>query len=359
MLIDRDSNEAKRANCYNAVVMPKLLIVVILFLAITLVIFSFSELEDVVQTLQRAKAWFILPAVLIQAAWYLVLGLMFQSLYSLLGLKETKERLALLATASSFVGVVTPSAGFSGLAIFLADGRGRGHASGKVTVAGALYALLDQAAFLCVLALGIIVLIRRKHLHAGEISASLVLLAIAAFIAFLLYLAYRSPAALGTVLARLAHIINAGLRPFIHREYLSEARAHGFAADVSAGLGSLPEKPRSLLRPFLLALLNKALLMGILVCCFLAFDVPFSAGTIVGGIAISYLFQIVSPTPSGVGVVEGVMAVALRTLGVDFSQAVVVTLAYRGVTFWLPMAAGTLALRSLHLGSTRAAEAKS
>jgi glycosyltransferase 2 family protein len=332
--------------------MRKILIVVLLFLGIMLVIFRFSELQDVVRTLQRANGWFVALALLSQAGWFLVLGWMFQSIYAALGLHESKERLTQLAAASCFVGIVAPSAGFGGLAIFIADGRHRGHPSGKVTVAGALYALLDQAAFLCVLALGIVILVRRKHLDAAEIGASLILVAIAAFIAFLLYLAYRSPLALEKVLGGLARLVNAVVRPVIRRDYLSEARAHSYAADVSAGLGSLPAKPGSLMAPFLLALGTKILLMGVLLCSFVSFEIPFSPGTIVAGFAIAYLFVIVSPTPSGVGVVEGIMAVALSTLGANFSQAVIITLEYRGITFWLPMAIGALALRSLHLGAS-------
>jgi hypothetical protein len=94
-----------------------------------------------------------------------------------------------------------------------------------------------------------------------------------------------------------------------------------------------------------------------LLCSFLSFEIPFAAGTIVAGFAVAYLFVIVSPTPSGVGMVEGIMAVALSTLGVNFSQAVIITLEYRGITFWLPLAVGALALRSLHLGPQRASAA--
>jgi hypothetical protein len=338
--------------------MPKILTLIVIFLAISLVIFSFSELQDVVGTLQRADAWFLALAVLVEAMWFFVLGWVFQSIYAVLGLMEGRSRLTLLAAAGSFVGVVTPSAGVGGLALFIADGRGRGHASGKVTVAGALYAILDQASFLVVLALGFIVLIRRNHLHPGEISAALILLAVASFLAFLLYLGYRAPTSLGKVLASLARLVNAVVRPFRRGEYLSEARAHSFAADVSEGLGALPSKPRNLIQPFLLSLTNKILLMAVLACSFRSFDVPFSAGTIVGGFAVAYLFVIVSPTPSGVGVVEGVMALALRTLGVDFSQAVIVTLAYRGVTLWLPLAVGALAFRSLRSATSKSAHAE-
>jgi hypothetical protein len=336
--------------------MRKILILVILFLAVTLVIFSFSELKNVIDTLQRANPWFLALALLVQAAWFFVLGWTFQSIYRMLGLIERRERLTLVAAAGGFVSIVTPSAGVGGLAIFLADGRARGHSTAKVTLAGALYLLLDEAAFLCVLALGIVVLIRRNHFGAGEITASLILLAIASVLAFLLYLGYRSAKALGETLARIARVVNRITWPFIHREYLSEARAYSFAAEIGEGLAALPEKPRSLLQPFLLSLTNKILLMGVLVCSFLSFDVPFSAGTIVGGFAIAYLFLIVSPTPSGIGVVEGIMAIALGSLGVDFSQAVIVTLAYRGVTFWLPLAVGALAFRTLQTQGTKTTE---
>jgi len=331
--------------------MRKLIFILILFLGSALVVLSFSELENIARTLQRADPLFLFIALAIQIAWLVITGLTFRSIYRLLGLRESTWRLILVATAGSFVNVVAPSAGVGGLALFISDGNGRGHPPGKVTVAGALYLLLDEAAFLCVLMLGLIVLMRRNNLGAGEITASLILLAIAGTLAFLLYLGYRSAEALGNALAKMARGINYIVRPFLHRHYLSEARAHAFAAEIADGLAALPEKPRSLLTPFGLSLLNKALLMGVLMCAFLSFDIPFSAGTIVGGFAIAYLFLIVSPTPLGLGVVEGVMPLVLGSLRVDFSQAVIVTLVYRGVTFWVPFALGALALRLLHASS--------
>jgi uncharacterized membrane protein YbhN (UPF0104 family) len=149
--------------------MPKFLVVIVLFLAITLVIFRFSELQQVVFTLQQANIWFVLLAIAAEGGLMLIMGTIFHSIYSLLGLNETRKRLTLLGLASSFLGVVTTSAALGGLAMFVADARKRGHPSGKVTVAGALYFLLDYAAFFCILPLGIIVLIRRNNLGAGQI----------------------------------------------------------------------------------------------------------------------------------------------------------------------------------------------
>ena len=80
---------------------------------------------------------------------------------------------------------------------------------------------------------------------------------------------------------------------------------------------------------------------------FLALGTPFSVGTLVGGFAISYLFLIVSPTPSGLGVVEGVMTIALNSLRVKWEAAALITLTYRFITFWFPLAVGAVAFRLL------------
>ena len=184
--------------------MRKIIVLIVLFLGVMFVIFRFTEVENLLQTLQRANPWFLALALLIQTAWFFVLGLTFKSIYVLLGLKESLRRLTLIAAAGSFVNIVTSSAGAGGLAIFISEGRTRSLPPGKVTVASALYLLLDEAAFLCVLALGMIVLIRRNHLGAGEITAAVILLAIASVLAFLFYIGYRSTRALGEALAKIA-----------------------------------------------------------------------------------------------------------------------------------------------------------
>ncbi len=57
------------------------------------------------------------------------------------------------------------------------------------------------------------------------------------------------------------------------------------------------------------------------------------------------LFLIVSITPQGIGVVEGVMTLVFTSLGVPAAQAAVVSLAFRGLTFWLPLLIGFILLR--------------
>lgn len=329
--------------------MKKFIVVIVLCLAGVFVILSFSELESISQIVQHANPWYLAVAILIQIVYFVIVGLVFKSLYRLLGLDESLQRLTVIAAASSFVGVVTPSAGIGGLAIFISDGQKRGNSPGKIMVANALYLLLDEAAFLCVLTIGITLLIQHNRLNAQEIAASLILLGLACAWAFALYLGYRSSTALGNLLAKLASWINRALRPFIHRDYLSEDRAHTFAAEIGEGLHSLPKKPLSLLPPFLLLLVNKAMLIGILATAFLSFNLHVTIDKAIAGFSIAYLFLIVSPTPSGVGVVESVMPIVLHSLRTTLAHALVITLAYRAVTFWLPLAIGALAFRFLQI----------
>lgn len=332
---------------YNFQDMRKFIFIVVLFLGAALIYISLSEIESVVETLQKGNFWFILLAVLIQLGWFIVTGLSYQSLYALLGIQESVYKLVLLSASATFVNTVAPSVGVGGMALFISAATRDGHSPGKVTIAGMLCLFLDYVAFLCVLTLGLIVLFRRNDLGPSELVASAVIFSIAAGLGFLLYLGSRSAHALGHALAWMARAVNRVMNPFIHRKYLSEDRAHEFAHEMAQDLKSLPERPQSLLLPFFYSLLGKTLLMCILLSTFLAFQVPFSAGTIIGGFAITYLFLIVSPTPAGIGIVEGIMPLALSSLRVPWSQAVIITLAYRGITFWVPLGIGAMALRML------------
>ncbi|MBE3118352.1 MAG: flippase-like domain-containing protein [Candidatus Atribacteria bacterium] len=327
--------------------MRKIVIVIVLLLGIALVFFSFAELKNISETLKHSNWRFLAVALFFECLWLYNVAITYGVLYRLVGLHEDKKRLLLVSTAATFVNVIAPTAGIGGMAVFLDDAKRRNHSSGRVTVVGALFVLFDYVAFLCVLALGWVVLIRRNNLNAGEITASLILLGLAIAFAVLIYLGYRSATALGNALAWMTRLVNRVLRPFIHREYLNEGRAHEFAAEMAEGLSTIRGRKRNLIWPFLFALNSKALLICVLAFTFLAFGTPFTVGTLVGGFSIGYLFLIVSPTPSGLGIVEGMLTVALNTLRVKLDAAVLITLIYRALTFWFPLAVGGVAFRLL------------
>ena len=332
--------------------MRKIIVAFVLLLAIVFVIYRFSELQNIVDTLQHSNYRFLIAAVIIEIIWLYNSATVYSVLYRLVGLKEKSSHLVLVATAANFVNVVAPSVGLGGIAIFVDDAQRRNHSTGRVTVVGVLYILFDYIAFFFILSLGLIVLLRRNNLNAGELTAAAILLAIAVGVAFLLYLGYKSAERLGKALSWLARLINRVLRPFIHRDYLQEKQAHFFAKEISEGIIMLRGKRKELLWPFLYSLNNFALLLCVLAFTFLALGTPFTIGTLVAGFAISYLFLIVSPTPSGLGVMEGVMTLTLTSLRVKLEAAALITLTYRFITFWFPLVVGAVAFRILQ-GKTK------
>jgi len=331
--------------------MRKFLIAVVLFLGVVFLITNAAQMEAVVETLQRGDWRFLVLALLVQGFWLVNVAASYRAIYRALGIFERLERLLLIAAAASFVNVVTPSGVVGGVTLFAAQARRQGYSAIRVTLAGVLNLLFEYAAILCVVAVGLVVLFRRNDLTGAELFATGILVLLAGILATLLILGMKSENALNNALTKGARAINRISQTVIHRDYVSEQRAHEFAHDAAGGLRELREDfrhdPSTLAWPFALALSNRALLLTVFFLMFLAFGTPYSPGTLIAGFAIGYLFLIVSPTPAGIGVVEGMMTVTLRSLGVPLGSAAVITLAYRGFTFWLPLLFGMAALRML------------
>jgi uncharacterized protein (TIRG00374 family) len=155
---------------------------------------------------------------------------------------------------------------------------------------------------------------------------------------------------LGAFLAWCGRLVNSILRPFRRnktKEYLSVERAFTFSHDIAEGMHEFRGKPFELILPLLLALSSKALLILVLFFIFFAFGVPPSLGTLIAGFSIAFLFMIVSPTPNGVGFVEGALTLTLASFYIPLSDSAVIAITYRGVTYWLPILFGFIAMRWL------------
>lgn len=336
--------------------MRNFLFAVVFLLGGAFIFIRFAEVQQIAVTLKGGDWRFIGIAFFFEGLWLLCIAASYKVIYHAMGLYEKYERLILISSASNFVNVIAPSAGMGGMAVLISESKRTGNSSGRATAAGVLFVLFDYFGFLFLLTAGLFVLYQRNNLSPVEITASVILFSVAAFLAYLVVIGLRSGEALGKVLVSLAGRINRFLSNFTQRQYLSEQRAHNFALEASSALVEIKKKPLYLSLAILLGLTSKFLLLFILLLVFLAFGVPYSPGTIIAGFSIGYLFFIVSPTPAGIGFVEGGLTLALTTLGIPIGAAAVITLAYRGITFWIPLIFGMIAFRLLpHTGGFRSA----
>jgi glycosyltransferase 2 family protein len=333
--------------------MRNFILALALLLGVVFVIGKFGEVQAIAETLQRGDWRYLALAFFVQSGWLINLAFSYRTIYRALDINESAIRLLPLATAANFLNIVAPSGGMSGMAVLINEARRRDYSPGKATVAGVLAILFDYGAFLGVLTAGLFVLFRRKSLDAGEVGASFVLLFIFLVLATLIYLGMHSAERLGRALAWISRQVNRVFYPFLKRPYLSVERAHVFARDAADSIHIISQKPVRLIAPSLLAISKQVLLITVFFLTFLAFKVEVTPGTLIAGYSIGYLFVIVSPTPAGLGVVEGMLTLVLTSLYVPFSQAAIVTLAYRGFTFWIPFFVGMASLRWLEFSKGR------
>jgi glycosyltransferase 2 family protein len=327
--------------------MRNFLFALVLLVGVIFFITSLAEVQAIYETLQRGDWRFLFMALLVQILWLFNVAASYCSIFNALQLKERFINLLPMSSAAYFVNVVAPSGGLSGLGVFISAARQRNYSSARATVAGAIYVFVEYISFLVILTFGLAILFRRNSLDGEEIVASVMIFGLAMLKGTILYLGARSSDHLGRFLARITRLVNRILFPFIRREYLSESRAYSFASDISGGIQLLLKTPKKLILPGLLGLSKQLILIAVLYLTFLAFRVDVTPLTVVAAFSIGTLFVLISPTPSGLGVVEGMMTLGLRSMGIPIGVAAVVTLTYRAFTFWLPFFIGMVSVRVL------------
>jgi glycosyltransferase 2 family protein len=84
-----------------------------------------------------------------------------------------------------------------------------------------------------------------------------------------------------------------------------------------------------------------------LVLVLLAFHQHVQLWSVIVAYAVANAAGTFSPTPGGLGAVEGLLIAFLTGMGLDPAAAVAVTLVYRLINFWLPMPAGAVCYLTL------------
>ena len=327
--------------------MRKIIQVIVIILAVLYVVVSFTQIQSIIESLHKGNLPFLLVAFLFELLCLFNATAVYGSLFRLVGMHETRRDLFLMTTAATFVSMIAPSGGMSGMAVFIDSAKQRKLSSGRVLVVGILYLLYEYASLLCVVMAGFVVLLRRGHLSAGEISAATFMFFIAAADGVVLYLGNKSQERLGRLLSSLSKFVNRLLHRFFHRDLINVESAYNLSVEISEGIKTIRGNPKQLVWPFLFALNNKAILICVLAFTFLSLNVPFSVGTIIGGYSIGQLFYYISPTPGGVGFIEGIFPLVLTTLRVPFGKAMLITLIYRAITLWFPLLIGFFTFRIL------------
>jgi phosphatidylglycerol lysyltransferase len=330
------------------------------FAFLWVVIRKLPEIRSLVNTLLQGKPEWVALAIVTQGVYFVVFAASYREAFSTVGVKSKLLELIPVMFGSLFVNVVAPSGGAAGAALFVDDAKRRGESPVHATAGTLLQLIADYAAFTFLLAGGLLFLLFQHDLRAYELAGSVVLFAMTLGLGAVLLIALVRPGLLKQLLTwfqdSLDRILGRFKRPnadgsrtsFFDDDWV-EKTASEFG-QASAAIASNPARLGLTLSATFAAHLLDMLSLYVL---FLAFDSPVRLGVLLAGYAVGILFWIVSITPQGIGVVEGVMIVVYTSLGIPSEVATVVVLSFRGLSFWLPLLLGFVFLQRVQTFRSR------
>jgi len=313
----------------------------VLAVAFVWFVFShFTEVKKLADTLSQGQWQWVLAAAALQVVYYLTFTATYQAAFYALDIKRKVRELVPVALGSLFVNVVAPTASTAGAALFVDDAARRGHSPARAATATLLQLIADYTAFLMLLATGMTVLFIYHDLQTYEIIAAVILLLLNVALTSVLLLGIWRPKMVEGLLHWLQAVANRIGGWFKHPNLLDADWAYNNAAELTAASQAVIEYPTRLIRLLLVMLAAYSIDLLSLYVLFHAFGQSIGFGPLVAGFAMGILFWIVSPIPQGIGLVEGIMTLTYTSLGVPAETAAIVSLAFRGLTFWLPLVLG-------------------
>lgn len=310
-----------------------------------LVVGRIAEIENLANTLARGQWQWVWAAVFLQVIYYINLTVLYHSAFDTVGVQARIRDLAPVTFASLFVNVAVPTAGASGAALFVADATRRGQSATRAAAGTLLVLIVSFTSVLLVLGIGMVYLFSQHDLRLYEIVGSIFLLAATLGQVTLLALGLWRSDWTHLSLVRFQRLVNGMAARFQRSPILETNWAETIADEFNEAARAIVANPSRLWRTLAIALFAHVLNLACLFTLFLAFHQEISLGVLVAGYAMGMLFLIVSITPQGIGVVEGVMALVFTSLQIPPAQSTVVSLAFRGLTFWFPLLIGFILLR--------------
>jgi uncharacterized protein (TIRG00374 family) len=319
-----------------------ILVAVLLIAATGLVIANFTDLRTLTRALAAGSGSWIAAGAAVHAAYFVAYAALYRLGFAVVGVAARTWSLVPVMFAGLFVNVLVPS-GAGAAALFIDDAARRGQNPAHAAVGVVLVLLLDLITLVPFVAWGVWFLIRADLLAAWH------LLAVAAFVLYLaglvalLAISRWRPAWIRRTLdatRRAAARVLGWLH--IHRplaaDWADQTAAH--FADAAAAIATRPGRlATAALWATALHLIN---LFGLWLFV-RGFGAQPPLGGLIAAFALGIVLFVIVVIPQAAPVVEATMTATFLRVGVPPGRAVAVTLAFRGVNFWLPLALGLAA----------------
>ncbi len=299
--------------------------------------------------LARAQWGWIPVAVGLHAVSFALYGGLYQHGFRAVGVRAGARRLVAVLFASIFVKTVVPLTGASAMAVFIDDAASHGQSGARAAAGTVVVSGIDLLASLPFVGAGVFALAARHRLAPYDVVGAAFFVAFIGLLVAALALAGLRPGLLEAGL-RVARALVNRVGALVRRpDLVPEGWVRRSAGQFAEAAQAVPRHPREVSIAFAFSLvLHVANALG-LYALFLAFGHRPDPGVVVAGLGASIVFYVVSVVPDGIGAVEGAMTLVFVSLGIDPATAILVTLAYRILNVWIPVALGFVVARQLRL----------
>ncbi len=306
---------------------------IVLGLAIHLLLPQIATLPHSLQVIRNMITWALVLAVVGQIASYLGSGFLLKALIRQSGGSLTVWSGMIMTLAGTSFGLVAGGAAGSGAAIFHWMQK-RNVNRGAATLAGIVPMMFNDSILVLVSLFGLIHLLTAHELSLWQGISFILVLAILLSVISLMVWGFRNREAL----KRLAQRIGSLKARLGRRSYHPQKTQEWLDGLLNAADGLLAG---GFSRPLWGAVMNVGFDLLTLYFLFIAAGHRVSVGLLLTGYGLPLLLgKMAFILPGGIGVVESSMAVLYAGLGVPNSVTVVVVLAYRILSFWLPFLFG-------------------
>ncbi len=315
------------------------LLILLLIGFVVVVTRQFTDFASLASIASTARWQWLVVALGLHVLYYLAYPLLYRAGFLIVGVDVPIGSLLANFFASDFVNAVAPLGGAGSAAIFIDNAVSHGQ-SGARTAAGILLVLiLDLVTSLPFIGYGVVYLAQKGDLAPYDVVITVFFTIFIGLLIAVLALSYANVSLtrrvfgwLGAAGNRVAHLLR-------RRRLVRDGWASENAAQFSLASEAVAASPVKLLLATHIGLLLHVVNILGLWALFVAFDQAISPGVVVAGFGLSTVYAVVSVL-KGVGVVEYIVSLVFASGGVAEPRAIAITLAFRGLTYWMPLLIG-------------------
>jgi uncharacterized protein (TIRG00374 family) len=317
---------------------------IIFFIAIfAILIYYISEnIPEITQTFAIAAKFTILGlllAVIFAALAYIIAAKMYQKIFAVMGIQRNLFEFTKLSLRATAMNVLIPTAGVAAGVVYVEDAKIHDESQLSAVAAFIVAMTCNFSSILLLLLIGTIYLSFVHRLTAFVWVPALILLGYT-LIFFLLILLSKKRRNLVKRVSLWCKQLFSQLAKLFRKKVSPDNGIDTFISELVIAHDKIISNKRNLAAALFYVLLSQLLYLIVLFILFISMGLHPQFWVILSGYAVGSLFVIVSPTPSGIGFAEVGMAIVFSSLKITTDAATVVSLLFRGLSFWIPLLIG-------------------